>query len=165
MEITNMAFIAGLILGSLAILSVCWVWLRKQVLGVGGGVLSFIGVLLVGLSLWSSASVEVSPDGFRAEFERLEQQVIQVSERSQQISNDILAVAETNKAISQEVKVVAQNIDINKAQFLKLTDVLQRRQTLSADQVNAIDEPVRRAPIVNLQVLDSAIINTRPRGQ
>ena len=165
MEITNMVFIAGLILGSLAILSVCWVWLRKQVLGVGGGVLSFIGVLLVGLSLWSSASVEISPDGFRAEFERLQEQVQQVSVQSQQISNDVLAVAEANKAISQEVKVVAQNIDINKTQFLKLTDVLKSRRTLSVDQVKSIDDPVKRAPVVNYRVLDSAIIKPQSLGQ
>lgn len=162
MDITNLAFIAGLILGSLAILSVCWVWLNKQILGMGGGVLSFVGVLLVGLSLWSSASVEVTPDGFRAEFERLQQEVIQVSNKSEQISNDVQAVARANEAISNEVKVVAQNLDINKTQFLKLTDVLKRKQTLSVEQVKSIDEPVRQAPVVNTRILDSAIIKLQP---
>ena len=71
MNVTNMVIIAGLILGSLAIISVCWVWVSKQVMGTGGGVLSFFGVMLVGLSIWSRASVEVSPEGVRAEFERL----------------------------------------------------------------------------------------------
>ncbi len=163
MEITNLAFIAGVILGSLAIVSVCWVWLSKQMLGLGGGVLSFVGVVLVGLSLWSKASVEVSPDGFRAEFERLENEVKKVSVRSEQISNDVIAVAESNKALSNEVKVVAENIDINKAQFLHLTSVLKSKQTLSVDQVKMIDEPIKRAPRINRQLLDSTTIRLPTR--
>jgi hypothetical protein len=132
MEITNLAFIAGVILGSLAIVSVCWVWLSKQMLGIGGGVLSFVGVLLVGLSLWSKASVQFGQDGFRAEFERLQ--------------NDVKAVAESNKALSRKVKVVAEVTDINKTQFLQLTSVLNRKQTLSLDQLKMIDNPIKKAP-------------------
>lgn len=158
MGITNMAFIAGLILGSLAIISVCWVWVSKQVLGSGGGVLSFFGVLLVGLSLWSSASVEVSPEGFRAEFERLQQEVDEMAVRSQQISNDVQAVAEANKTISHEVRTVAENIDINRTQFLKLTDALKQKQTLNVDQVKSIDEPIKKAPVIDKRALDSAIL-------
>lgn len=163
MEITNMAFIAGLILGSLAIVSVCWVWVRNQVLGAGGGILSFFGVILVGLSIWSSASVEVSPEGFRAEFERLEEEVKEVAVRSQQISNDVEAVAEANRVISREVKSVAENIDINRVQFLKLTDALKQRQALNADQVSTINQPVINAPTIDKRVLDSQILKLERR--
>ncbi len=163
MEITNLAFIAGVILGSLAIVSVCWVWLSKQMLGMGGGVLSFVGVLLVGLSLWSKASVEVSPDGIRAEFERLENEVREVSVRSEKNSNDVKAVAERNKALSSEVKVVAQNAHINKTQFLQLTSALKSKQTLSVDQAKMIDDPIKRAPIINRQLIDSTTIRLPTR--
>jgi hypothetical protein len=158
MDITNMAFITGLILGSLAIMSVCWVWVRSQVLGTGGGVLSFFGVLLVGLSIWSSASVEVTPEGFRAEFERLEKEVNEVAVRSQQVSDEVQAVAEANNAISREIQVVAENIDVNKAQFLQLTNVLKTKQMLNAKQIKSINEPIKNAPAIDKRVLDSAII-------
>lgn len=163
MDITNMAFITGLILGSLAIISVCWVWVRSQVLGTGGGVLSFFGVLLVGLSVWSSASVEVSPEGFRAEFERLQKEVNEVAVRSQQVSDEVQAVAEANNAISREIQVVAENIDINKAQFLKLTNVLKQKQMLSTNQIKSINDPVENAPVVNTRVLDSVILRPERR--
>jgi uncharacterized protein (UPF0335 family) len=165
MDIKDMAFMAGLILGCLIIISVCWVWIRSQVLGLGGGMLSFFGVLLVGLSVWSSASVQVSPEGFYAEFERLEREVSKISLRSQQISDDVRVVAEANQVIGHEVKVMSENIDINKAQFLQLTDTLTQRQPLNSEQINTLVAPLKTAPQINTNLLDSAIINLRKINQ
>jgi septal ring factor EnvC (AmiA/AmiB activator) len=163
MDITNMVFVTGMVLGSLIIVSVCWVWVRKQVLGAGGGALSFFGVMLVGLSVWSSARVEVTPEGFRAEFERLQKEVNQVAVRSQKISDDVLVMSETSKEITREVKAVADNIDINRAQFLQLTNALKQKRTLNVDQINAINKPVADAPKINRRVLDSAILKFERR--
>jgi septal ring factor EnvC (AmiA/AmiB activator) len=132
------------------------------VLGAGGGLLSFFGVLLVGLSIWSNASVEVSPEGFRAEFERLEKEVNKVAVRSQQVSEEVQAVTKANNAISREIKVVAENIDINKTQFLKLTNVLKQKQVLNVNQIKSINDPVKNAPVINKRVLDSAILKLEP---
>ena len=161
MDIKNMAFIAGLILGSLAIVSVCWVWVRSQVLGPGGGVLSFFGVLLVGLSIWSSASVELTPEGFRAQFERLQEEVTQVAEKSEQISEEVEAVAKVNNAITREIQVVAENLAVNKTQFLELTNVLKQKQVLNVDQINRLSAPVKMAPVVDTRKLESATLKLR----
>ena len=109
-------------------------------------------------AIWSSASVEVTPEGFRAEFERLEKEVNEVAVRSQQVSEEVQAVAEANNAISREIQVVAENIDVNKAQFLQLTNVLKTKQMLNAKQIKSINEPIKNAPTIDKRVLDSAII-------
>ncbi|ALP53287.1 hypothetical protein Tel_09025 [Candidatus Tenderia electrophaga] len=165
MDIKEWAFIAGLVLGSLAIVSVCWVWIQKQVLGAGGGVLSFFGVLLVGLSLWTSASVEVTPEGFRAEFERLEREVQQVAQKSQQIGQEVESVAQANNALSREVKVVAENLKVNKSQFLELTQTLQQRQLLDQQQLEQLNAPLQRLPEVDQRILDSSQLKLRDPSQ
>lgn len=159
MNMNELVFIVGLILGSLAMLSVCWVWVRKQVFGPGGGVLSFFGVLLAGLSLWSRASVELTPDGFRAEFERLQQEINQVVRKSEQISQEVAAVAEVNQLITREVEVVAENLAVNKTQFLELTRALNQRDVLHTDQIKRLAQPVETMPVVDLQKLESARLN------
>jgi len=157
MDVKDMAFVAGLVLGCLIIVSVCWVWVRRQVLGMGGGLLSFFGVVLVGLSVWSSASVEVSADGFRAEFEQLEKQVESVALRSQKISDEVRVVADANMAMSREIKVAAENIDVNKAQFLQLTSALQDKRVFSGAQTRSISDPIRNAPVIDKRALEVRI--------
>ncbi len=157
MDVKEMAFLVGLLLGCMVLVSVCWVWIRKQVLGVGGGVLSFFGVLLVGLSVWSGASVEVSADGFRAEFERLEEQVTQVAQKSEKLSDEVKVVAETNKAISKEVRLAAENINVNRSQFLQLTNTLNEKRVLNPVQVRSLSEPITRLPNLDTRNLDVLI--------
>jgi len=62
--------------------------------------LSLVGVLLVGLSVWSSARVEVSSSGLKAEFERLKTQIQEV--------------ASANPVISEEVNKLAENAETGK---------------------------------------------------
>ena len=159
MNINELVLIVGLILGSLAILSVCWVWLRKQVFGPGGSILSFFGVLLVGLSLWSRASVELTPEGFRAEFERLQEEINQVVKKSERISEEVNAVAEANHVITREVQVVAENLAVNKTQFLELARVLNQREVLHQDQIDRLSAPVKAMPAVDLKKLESVRLN------
>lgn len=160
MDIKEMAFIAGLILGSLVIMSVCWVWVRNQVLGIGGGILSFFGVLLVGLSVWSSASVEVSADGFSARLDKLQNEVQVVVRNNQEISEDIKLVADTNQLISRQVKVAANSIEINKAQFLQLTSALNNKQVFNQTQMRTLSSPIINAPKIDIRALDAAILKS-----
>jgi hypothetical protein len=57
------AFLAAILLGTGTISSSCWVWVRKQVFGGGGGALCGFGVVLIGLSVWHSVSLKVSTGG------------------------------------------------------------------------------------------------------
>lgn len=46
--------LAGVVVGTILLLSVAWVWVRRQVFGTGGTVLTAAGVLLIGLFVFES---------------------------------------------------------------------------------------------------------------
>lgn len=135
-------YAAGLIIGSAALLTACYVWIRKQVFGLGGGTLSFAGILLLGLSVWTSASVEITPGGFRAEFERLEKRMN--------------AMAEANLAVSQEVGKVATFSEASRRQVEALTDVLSARQALSPRQAERVRAELEGVPSLDRSRIESA---------
>jgi hypothetical protein len=50
-NVQDVAAIVGMVLGTCLILTVCFVWIRKQVCGISGLFMSIAGVVLVGLTL------------------------------------------------------------------------------------------------------------------
>jgi hypothetical protein len=52
------AVLTGIILGTVAIGVACWVWFEKQTFSTGGAILSTIGLVLIGLSIWQSVHVK-----------------------------------------------------------------------------------------------------------
>ncbi len=64
MKIINIiAFIVGLLLGSGLLLSAVFVYVKRQIFGVGGIVLVVFGSFLIGLSIWTSFEISVNSDG------------------------------------------------------------------------------------------------------
>jgi len=57
------AFLAGIGLGGAALATATVIWGRKQIFGYGGSALCVAGVLLLGLSIYSSIRISVSPTG------------------------------------------------------------------------------------------------------
>jgi len=55
--------ITGVVIGSAMILTVLVVYYRSQKFALGGTVLTVFGTILIGLSIWVSIEVEISPDG------------------------------------------------------------------------------------------------------
>jgi hypothetical protein len=49
--------------GSAAISTACWVWLKKQIFAYGGSALCGAGVVLLGLSIWHSVDFGVTSNG------------------------------------------------------------------------------------------------------
>lgn len=140
MEIRDAAFVLGLVLGTLAIVSACWVWLRRQTFGVGGGVLSMVGLVLVGLSVWSTAKVQVSPTGgLSAEFERLERQVDELAER--------------NAEVAEEVVKVAEAVDTTRSRFVDLTEALERRPGFRPGELESLRAPVPEPLTTDVEAL------------
>jgi hypothetical protein len=54
---------AGVVFGSAAIGTACFVWVRKQVFGYGGSALCLAGLVLLGLSIWHSVEFGVGSNG------------------------------------------------------------------------------------------------------
>ena len=76
MTIEQMALIIGLALGSAMLLIVSVAFLLGHAFGLGGVTLTLVGTLLLGLSIWRSVEIRVSPGGgFEASFERLKEEV------------------------------------------------------------------------------------------
>lgn len=116
MEMTTVVFGVGLVLGSAMIGTVCMVYLKKQLMGFGGAVLTIFGVVLVGLSVWSTVQVKVSKDGFEVELDKLAQRVGQVEE--------------TTIVVAEDLASVATNAETDRAQFNTLTRELAESEVL-----------------------------------
>lgn len=67
------AIAAGIVFGACAISSVSWVWFRKQIFAYGGSVLSVVGVILIGLSIYKTVDVRAAPGGIGIKLAEMEQ--------------------------------------------------------------------------------------------
>ncbi|AOS83900.1 hypothetical protein BIU88_06885 [Chlorobaculum limnaeum] len=63
MTIKDIAFFAGLFLGSTLLLSTTYVFVKRQAFGLGGVVLIIFGSFMVGLSIWTSFEFSFKKDG------------------------------------------------------------------------------------------------------
>jgi hypothetical protein len=147
MGIQAVAFIAGIILGSIAVLSAVYVWVKDRTFGMGGGALSLAGIVLVGLSIWSSVRIKVNESGLEADFNRLQSQVSEVTK--------------TSLAVTDEVRKIAESTQANKDQFLKLTSALETRQVVRPEVLAAIEKPIESTPTADRKAIDAAAIRLR----
>jgi len=101
------AVVVGIAAGAAAVGIACIVWARKQVFGLGGSTLCMAGVVLLGLSIWSSVELDVGPVRFIGILNQLNAAV----ERSDQASKSAQAADEAAK----EVAASATPANANKA--------------------------------------------------
>lgn len=109
----NPAYIVALVLGGIMLLSVCYVYIRHQVLQVGGMAMSGFAVLLVGMSVWKSIDISVDDKGFSAKLEQA-----------------IAAANEAKAEATQAKEIGAQNREAavalgNTVQVMKTQDTLR----------------------------------------
>ena len=148
MDIQTVSFVAGILFGSVAVVSACIVWLRHRDFGLGGSVLSLVGVTLIGLSLWSSVKIEVSKEGVSAEFQKLSERVD--------------AMAQANIAVTQEVRNVAEASASSRQQMIDLARAVETAgQPESVAMARAVRNRVLETPIVDPRRLDSPALTFR----
>ena len=151
-------YTVGLVFGGLAVFSVCYVFMKTRTFGFGGGVLSLVGVILIGLSLWSRVKIEVSKEGLKGEFETLQQNVV--------------ALAGASESLSEEVKTLAERAETTSDQLVALTRNLEAGQSLNMPDGRNIRRQLDAAPSSNISRIDSAAtvfknvqtISRRPGG-
>jgi len=83
-------FVVAVLVGTGMILCASSVWLRRQVFGFGGSMLTVFGVVLVGLSVWKHISVEVTAESTRFSFETLAQTQVALAKQVAQGSETAL---------------------------------------------------------------------------
>ncbi len=142
--IEDLAFLAGIVMGSILLLAVSWVWIRKQVLGAGGVTMSFVGVTLVGLTVWSSVRIQASPDGLLAEFDR---RLESLTETVEEVDSNLQEVVETNISFSRDIESLASSVNTNGQQFVTLTRELQTAGALNAAPLNDLRQNIQTPAI------------------
>lgn len=169
MELTQVALIVGMIFGALMIGSVCVVFIKRSTLGIGGGTLSVLGVLLIGMSVWSTARFEVSPEGLKIQVEQLQKRVEMVQElaesisgevretkvRAEELAGEVEQVQTAARTISAELADVALSAQTSNLQVFRLSEALQQRQALDPEVTRDIQEPLMQAPEIDVERIRS----------
>lgn len=126
------AVMAGVVFGSAAISSACWVWLQKQVFAYGGSALCGAGVVLLGLSIWHSVDFGVTGNGltlklqadldkklepieaqiasFKEDLASTQKRLAELSEKAvalEKVASDAKAYAEFTAAAAKSTSAVA----------------------------------------------------------
>ncbi len=146
-QINDMVIYAGVILGSLMLLSVIWVWMSKQHFQLGGTLLSIFGTVLIGLSVFSSVTIKIGDD-LLVEFNALQEEV------------DTLR--DNNDALIAEVSTIAQTTEIQRQQFIALGESLQTQSPQLRVPMEGIIGTLENAERPNFQVLDELGQRQRP---
>lgn len=97
---SNPAFTVALVLGSLMLACVCYVYVRHQVFGIGGSALSGLGVVLIGMSVWKTVDVAFDEKGVRAKLEQVETVAKRAESTAVQAQNE----SKTNRKIAESLQ-------------------------------------------------------------
>ena len=106
------AIFAGVIFGSAAISSACWVWLRKQIFAYGGSALCGSGVILLGLSIWHSVEFGISGTSLTLKMQaELEQRLRLLNDDPKKILFALQSIDETglDKGLVDPVLMIAKD--------------------------------------------------------
>lgn len=135
MPVAHVALWAGLIVGLLMLLAVCYVYVARRDFGLGGVVLSVFGVVLVGLSIWKTVEITVSANGdVTATFvQRFERQLNELRTATNQVQTNVAhlrtTVASTKHSLETRLTDLAKT---NNAITEKLTRTERSLQELKA---------------------------------
>lgn len=108
------AYIVALIMGTVMLLSVCYVYIQHQVLQFGGIVMSFFAFLLVGMSVWKTINFAIDESGIQAS-------LAQAIERAEAAQAD----AETARSAAELAKQEVVKVQMAATEATKLTTSLQ----------------------------------------
>ena len=94
---TNPAFFVALVVGSLMLVAVCFVYVRHRTFGLGGITLSGLGVILLGMSVWRSIDVSFDEKGMRAKLNQVEVVATEAKDTAVKAQS---AVVQTNQVVA-----------------------------------------------------------------
>lgn len=114
-SIQDWTYLVGLVLGSLIIVTALAGWFFKARTGAAiWGLMSF-GVVLVCLSLWSSLSISFGP--LQAQMDTLRNQLVQVTEVTEAVSNEVASVAEISAGTQEYLTALSDSYARRDAEF------------------------------------------------
>jgi hypothetical protein len=141
--------VISVICGGVLIVSVCMIWIRKQVFGRAGAVLCAAGVILLGLSVWGILEVAKRQASENADTAAL-QRVVQDSN-----AKTIAALTEVNKQFTERIETNQDRVLSNiESHVLAIRTALAERP--------AATQPSRETPAAGSPVVPKHP-QTKPR--
>jgi hypothetical protein len=130
--------IVGMAAGAVLILTAVAVFWSKKDFPAGGVMVSMVGLVLIGMSQWSS--IKITAGGATIEAVRAE----------------ITKTAAAAEEVAAQAQQAAEAVEATKKQLASLTDLLETRQVLPAAAAEPIRARLAAAPNVDLTKLGKA---------
>jgi hypothetical protein len=128
----NRVFSVALIVGTLMLITVCWVYIQHQTFGLGGIVLVVCAIVLIGMSVWRNIDVSVSAQGFQAKLEQVENKVRAVEEQAAHVEEKASAAYTAVRRLKQSLRVRDAQTMLSKQGFKVVADGIFGPQTVQA---------------------------------
>jgi hypothetical protein len=129
--LATVTFILGMILGSTMLGVATYVYYKRQVFPVGAIIMTVFGTLLLGLSIWQSAKIQIGADGnVTATFEKLKKEIQQNNQNFTQKIDNLRTVISTDTTTLSKLKT-SEKID-------QLIDNGQFEEAIKLDSTNVI---------------------------
>ena len=123
--------------------------MRKQVYGFGGGILSLVGVTLVGLTVWRSIQVEYSDGGLSVKLETIEQRLELAEEKAEQTEENLRVVFAATRTVTESLSKIAQASAVQQDQLASLAQHLRERGSIQPQAQVSMDRALREAPSID----------------
>lgn len=151
----DVVYLAGLLAG--VFLFVC-VGIRgvAKGFGLGEGGAALVGLLAMGMSVWSHVKVQFSPEGWEAELtrrlEQVEEKAEKVAESIPRIAREVDAVASATRAVTDQIPVLARNIEYTQ----ELARAVERDAAAPSRDARPSRPQVRPPEEINLEQIRDA---------
>ena len=110
-EIVFAALILGIVIGSLILCCLLFVYIEHKKFGLGGFVLTVFGVMLLGFSIWKTAEISVTLDAkIEAKFQALSKRVEDVREIANSTTAKVEEIDKTQNLVIREIMNVQGSI-------------------------------------------------------
>lgn len=122
--------VVGMVAGGLLIVTACAVFLNKKEFPAGGLGVALVGLVLIGMSQWTS--IKVNTPGGSVEFAALQKDVKQTAEAADELAT--------------QAQETAASVETTRQQVTALTQQLQNNKVLTATAVAPIRAKLETAP-------------------
>jgi len=135
MVFADIAVAAGIFLGSVTLLAVCWAYMRHRQLGAAGGGLAAVGAILLIASILTTAA-DPGVDELRT-------QLAQLEAKQRQAGTEANALREELRALGSNITELSAQLDEMPATHLRIATDLRQEITAGLDGIRSDLEQLR----------------------
>jgi len=128
----NPVFIVALVIGSLILLSVCFVYIKHQVIKLSGLSFASIGMVLIGMSVWQTIDITIDKNGLSAKLD-------QVMKEIQVTKQDIKTTNRKIDATKQALNIAKNDIRIVDLEAKAAKSLASKTVTASLALKNSVE--------------------------